>query len=424
MPAQKLPVSNPEREALECFVIMPYGVKTDTDGTTFNYDITYEYIIKAAIEELESSEHRLKINTTRCDKIQLAGSIDVEMFRAILEADIAIIDISTLNPNVFYELGVRHALRDCVTIVIRKDRKDPPFNIQGIRLIDYDINEIESFEHTKNKIKNFVVNGLRDKETDSPIREALPDLKIRYKPRTIRDRLEYQFIVAEHKNVTMGVVTGSLQDLRNYADIWVSSENTDMQLPRYHDRSVSATIRYLGAEKENGRIIKDSIADAVFEQVEKDAYGQVIPVKPGSITPTTSGDLKRTHGVKKIYHAATVQGTPGLGYRPVPNIAISIATALSLADTENNAADAAQKCDSILFPFFGTGVAEADIKSTTSLLIDAAVNHIENNGSTLRHVYWLAFDRTLLAASLDALDDLVRNGRLLEPPRDPESVEK
>jgi hypothetical protein len=53
--------------------------------------------------------------------------------------------------------------------------------------------------------------------------------------------------------------TGDIGALKA-ADIWVSSENTNMQMARFYDLSISGTVRYLGAKKESGIVIEDIIA--------------------------------------------------------------------------------------------------------------------------------------------------------------------
>ena len=57
-----------------------------------------------------------------CDKIEESGSIHMEMFDHIARDDIAVVDITTLNPNVFYELGVRHAQRPNTTLIMIEDQ--------------------------------------------------------------------------------------------------------------------------------------------------------------------------------------------------------------------------------------------------------------------------------------------------------------
>jgi hypothetical protein len=93
------------------FVIMPFGEKTDDDGTV-DFDKIYDHLIKEAIESLD-------IECVRCDRIDEAGWIHRKMFEHVYTADVAVVDITQLNANVFYELGVRHALADRTTVLIK-----------------------------------------------------------------------------------------------------------------------------------------------------------------------------------------------------------------------------------------------------------------------------------------------------------------
>ena len=87
-----------------CFVIMPFGEKKDIDGQPINFDVIYKDFIKDAVEGLS-------LKCIRCDEIAEAGWIHSKMFEYIFSADVAVVDITSLNPNVFYELGIRHALK-------------------------------------------------------------------------------------------------------------------------------------------------------------------------------------------------------------------------------------------------------------------------------------------------------------------------
>lgn len=398
-------MSSPDK--LSCFVIMPFGEKPDTDGRLINFDVIYKFIIDAAVKELKEPEG-LEIEVTRCDDIEKAGSIDVDMFNGILKSDIAVVDITTGNANVFYELGMRHTIRKNVTIIIRRNTERIPFNIRGLRAISYDPSDVSSFDKTKKAIKSYIVSGLRAKNTDSPIREALPDLKVSFPLPTLPSGTRYVYPLAKDGATSIGVVTGDLEELRDKASIWVSSENTDMQLARFHDRSVSGLVRYLGADKEAGVIVKDCIGKEIADTVT------TRPVSPGTIIATDSGALKNTHQVERIYHAATVQGTPGHGYSAVPNVTTCIGAALDTADAENKkrGEERLEPLDSILFPVFGTGVAKGSYRDNAKALINAALNHIENNGSSLSKVLFMALNRNELIACLDVLDQFARAKRL------------
>src|SRR3974390_1921766 len=118
--------------AKKCFVIMPFGEKLDSEGKAIDFDKTYTYLIKKTVEEIG-------IKCVRCDEIAETGWIHAKMFEHIYASDVAVVDITTLNPNVFYELGVRHALVDSVTVLLRAKNTRIPFNIQGFQVVDYDV---------------------------------------------------------------------------------------------------------------------------------------------------------------------------------------------------------------------------------------------------------------------------------------------
>ena len=97
---------------LTCFVVTGFGNKTDySTGRVLNLDKTYEQLVRPACD-------KVKVNCFRAIDANLSGSIDSVMYRWIYHADIVIADLSTLNANVFYELGVRHAQKPNTTVII------------------------------------------------------------------------------------------------------------------------------------------------------------------------------------------------------------------------------------------------------------------------------------------------------------------
>lgn len=154
-----------------CFVIMPFGQKVGLDDETIDFDVVYEHLIKEVVRD------KLKLNITRSDEIQTPGWIHREMLRHILEDDVAIVDITTQNANVFYELGVRHALRKSVTVLIRKKSTKIPFNIEGMRIIDYELT-LPGARQAQKKLEAFIRNGLEGAENDSRVYDVFPDLHV------------------------------------------------------------------------------------------------------------------------------------------------------------------------------------------------------------------------------------------------------
>jgi tetratricopeptide (TPR) repeat protein len=115
--------------ALHVFVAMPYGIK---EGINFNR--VYDDYIKTALEG-EGFE------VFRADEETRAGSILTDMFQELLLADLVVADLSIDNPNVWYELGVRHALRARGVVLIQCQRDYQPFDVYTDRKLRYRIKD-------------------------------------------------------------------------------------------------------------------------------------------------------------------------------------------------------------------------------------------------------------------------------------------
>jgi hypothetical protein len=157
------------------FVLMGYGTKVDfATGRSLNLDKTYENIIKPVFK-------KLGIKCFRASDIQHSGTIDVPMYKFIQKADIVIADISTLNPNAIYELGVRHALRPQTTIVIAEQELQYPFDLSHTTILPYehlgsDIGFSEA-KRFKKKLKRLIEAVSADPQTDSPVYTNIPNLQ-------------------------------------------------------------------------------------------------------------------------------------------------------------------------------------------------------------------------------------------------------
>ena len=158
-----------------CFVVMGFGTKTDpATGRTLDLDKSYRVIIKPAVANAG-------LRCVRADDIIHAGSIDVTMYRQLLEADVVVADISTCNPNALYELGVRHALRPYTTIIIAEDKVADPFDVNHIVIRKYqhlgpgiDAEEAERFRAELTVALEMLVART---ETDSPVYSSLAGLR-------------------------------------------------------------------------------------------------------------------------------------------------------------------------------------------------------------------------------------------------------
>jgi tetratricopeptide (TPR) repeat protein len=115
--------------ARHAFVAMPFGIKQG-----INFNAVYEQLIKPALI-------RIGCDVFRADDERRAGDIRKDMFQELLLADLVVVDLSIDNPNVWYELGVRHALRARGVIQIQCQREYMPFDVYVDRAIRYTIKD-------------------------------------------------------------------------------------------------------------------------------------------------------------------------------------------------------------------------------------------------------------------------------------------
>lgn len=118
-----------------CFVIMAIGDQSTENGIVSASELKSKYddLIKEAILRA-----RPKLDVARADDNPMPGTITTDIVTRIMHSDYVVADVSYPNPNVFYELGLRHACRAGTVII--KDREAPrvPFDIAHLRYIEYE----------------------------------------------------------------------------------------------------------------------------------------------------------------------------------------------------------------------------------------------------------------------------------------------
>lgn len=116
-----------------CFVDMPFGRKIDPQsGGEIDFDLIYNIGIRPAIEAAG-------LVAIRGDQETSGGIIHKAMFARLLLAEFVVADMTTANANVFYELGIRHAAKPQTTIPIFATVAAPPFDVNLVRAIPYDL---------------------------------------------------------------------------------------------------------------------------------------------------------------------------------------------------------------------------------------------------------------------------------------------
>lgn len=103
---------------VHAFVVMPFGSKPDAEGHLIHFDRVYTDYIRPALVAAG-------FEVFRADEETSAGEIRKDMFQELLMADPVVADITINNPNVWYELGVRHALRARGVVLIWVEDRGP-----------------------------------------------------------------------------------------------------------------------------------------------------------------------------------------------------------------------------------------------------------------------------------------------------------
>jgi len=154
-------------DARRAFIVRPFGKKKDANGNEIDFDEVERVLIAPALERLGVE------GGTTIDIIE-AGNIRVDMFRRLLMADLVVADLSVHNANVFYELGIRHALRNCHTFLLRCAADSFPFDLQTDRYFVYKSADPKA---SLDALTEAIGRTIDSQTKDSPVFMSLPSLK-------------------------------------------------------------------------------------------------------------------------------------------------------------------------------------------------------------------------------------------------------
>lgn len=157
------------------YVIMPFGNNNEYRGGNEESEYVYTEVIKPAIK-LAMGDENAEPNVIREVDRNQAGSITTAIVKDLLDSDVVIVDVTGRNPNVFWELGVRYALRNKITVVIAQEGTVIPFDIKGYRYIEY--NRYKPNE-ARLKIAQFIHEGFKEElQSDSIVFEVFPTMSV------------------------------------------------------------------------------------------------------------------------------------------------------------------------------------------------------------------------------------------------------
>ena len=153
-----------------CFVIMPFS--STTSCTEQEWTRIFEAVFKPAIEGAGLGYECRRSVATR-------GNIVAGIIRDLNDAYVVLADLTDHNANVFYELGVRHALTDR-TIIVAQDRDDIPFDLGNYASHVYDWRSENGKEELTQTLRELLreVDGSPDRP-DNPVSDFLKEVPVR-----------------------------------------------------------------------------------------------------------------------------------------------------------------------------------------------------------------------------------------------------
>jgi len=173
-----------------CFILMPFGQKPDSTGRLIDFDAVYKQIIAPAVKAAG-------LAPLRADEEQAGGIIHKPMFERLILCKFAVADLTTANANVFYELGVRHAVKPYTTVLVYcKDSGQLPFDVAPLRALPYALGPDGKPCETKEDRKTLadqLIHAQKASDKDSPVYQLLedyPDID-HTKTDAFRERVQY-----------------------------------------------------------------------------------------------------------------------------------------------------------------------------------------------------------------------------------------
>ena len=125
-----------------CFVIAPIGLPESE--TRKRSDAISKHVIRPAVGSCG-------YKATRADEMSEPGLITSQVIQRIIDDPLVVADLTENNPNVFYELALRHAISKPLIQLIGKGERIP-FDVAGMRTITVDSRDLDSVEAAKEEI--------------------------------------------------------------------------------------------------------------------------------------------------------------------------------------------------------------------------------------------------------------------------------
>ena len=148
-----------------CFVIMP--ISDPDEYGKGHFESVYRDIFVPAIKKAGYTPHRV-------DEDASSGLIQAKIIENLMNAPMVICDLSSRNPNVLFELGIRQAY-DKPVVLVQEIGTERIFDINGISCIDYDPS---LFYRSVLDIQEKLTNAIQETEKNSKYNSLVTALSI------------------------------------------------------------------------------------------------------------------------------------------------------------------------------------------------------------------------------------------------------
>lgn len=173
-----------------CFVLMPFGKKPSPDGREIDFDRVYGELIAPAVRGAS-------LDPIRADEEVVGGIIHKPMFERLMLCDFAVADLTLANANVYYELGIRHAIRPHSTVLVYAAGQRLPFDLGPMRALPYRLDAeglLADPAGDRRKLEK-LLRKARSATVDSPVFQLVdgfrPPEVAHLKTDAFRERAEY-----------------------------------------------------------------------------------------------------------------------------------------------------------------------------------------------------------------------------------------
>jgi hypothetical protein len=203
-----------------CFVLMPFGRKSDASGTSIDFDAVYRDVIAPAVRDAG-------LEPIRADEEVTGGIVHKPMFERLILCEYAVADLTFASANVFYELGVRHAVRPHSTALMFAAGTRLPFDVELDRGLPYAVDRWGRPTDLASSRRGLTdrLMAARDASVDSPVFQLIdgfPDID-RLKTDVFRERVDYSASwkkrLDQARSQGLGAVQAAERELGDLKDV-------------------------------------------------------------------------------------------------------------------------------------------------------------------------------------------------------------